>query len=48
MWVNFVTDGDPGWAAYDTVARTTGLLTDTTNSTGDPVADERVCWDGIR
>ena len=48
VWVNFVTNGDPRWAVYDTVARTTGLLTDTINATGDPAADERVCWDGIR
>ena len=29
VWVDFITHGDPGWAAYDTVTRTTGLLTDT-------------------
>jgi len=48
VWVNFVTNADPGWAAYDTIARTTGLLTDTISVTGDPAADERACWGGIR
>src|SRR5580704_12862197 len=26
VWVDFVTSGDPGWPAYDTARRTTGLL----------------------
>ena len=48
VWVDFITRGDPGWAVYNTVARTTGLLTDTINATGDPAGDERARWDGIR
>ena len=48
VWVDFITHGDPGWAAYDTVTRTTGLLTDTINATDDPAADERARWDKIR
>ncbi len=43
MWVNFITSGDPGWAAYDTASRSTGLLGETVYA-----ADERVLWDGIR
>ena len=48
VWVNFITNGTPGWAAYDTASRTTGLLTHDINATGDPAADERARWDGIR
>ena len=47
-WVNFITSGDPGWPAYDTVSRTTGLLAETLHVADDPAADERVRWDGIR
>jgi len=46
-WVDFITRGDPGWAAYDTTRRTTGLLSDTITPTDDPDADERVLWDGV-
>ncbi len=45
---DFITTGDPGWAAYDTTSRTTGLLTDVINATDDPAGDERACWEGIR
>jgi len=48
VWVDFITHGDPGWAAYDTTSRTTGLLSDHINATSDPAADERVSWNGIR
>jgi para-nitrobenzyl esterase len=48
VWVDFVTGGTPGWAAYDTTHRTTGLLTDTTEAVDDPAGDERATWDGIR
>jgi para-nitrobenzyl esterase len=48
VWVDFITRGDPGWAAYDTVSRTTGLLGETLHAADDPAADERVRWDGIR
>jgi para-nitrobenzyl esterase len=46
--VDFITHGDPGWAAYNTASRTTGLISDHINAIGDPAASERVCWDGIR
>ena len=48
VWVNFITSGDPGWPAYDTSSRTTGLLADTITVADDPSASERACWDGIR
>jgi len=47
-WVSFITGGDPGWAPYDTVRRTTGLLTDTVSAVDDPAGGERARWDGIR
>lgn len=48
VWVDFITRGDPGWAPYDTVSRTTGLLTETVLSVEDPAGDERLLWEGIR
>jgi para-nitrobenzyl esterase len=48
IWVDFITRGDPGWAPYDTVRRTTGLLTDVIRSVDDPAEDERLVWEGIR
>jgi para-nitrobenzyl esterase len=48
VWVDFITHGDPGWAAYDTASRTTGLLTDKISPVDDPAGDERELWDGIR
>ena len=47
-WVDFVSTGDPGWPAYDTTSRTTGLLSGTITVAGDPSAGERALWDGIR
>jgi para-nitrobenzyl esterase len=48
VWVDFVTRGEPGWAPYDTVARTTGLLTEEISPVADPAGDERALWEGIR
>ena len=48
VWVRFVTTGDPGWAAYTTSTRTTGVLTDRVTAVDDPDGDERSLWDGIR
>jgi para-nitrobenzyl esterase len=47
-WVGFITHGDPGWPAYDTAGRTTGLLSDHIEPASDPAASERACWDQIR
>jgi para-nitrobenzyl esterase len=48
VWVDFITNTDPGWAVYDLASRTTGLLTENINPVHDPAANERVLWDGIR
>jgi para-nitrobenzyl esterase len=48
VWVDFITGGDPGWAPYGTVSRTTGLLTETADPVNDPAGDERALWEGIR
>jgi para-nitrobenzyl esterase len=48
VWVDFITRCDPGWAPYDPVSRTTGLLTDEVTATEDPDGTERACWHGIR
>jgi len=47
-WVAFITTGDPGWPAYDTGTRTTGLLGETTRVVADPAGDERTLWTDIR
>lgn len=46
--MDFITRGDPGWAAYDTGRRTTGLLAESLTVANDPAGDERARWDGIR
>ena len=48
VWVDFITHGQPGWAAYDITSRTTGLLAEQTDPVSDPSGDERALWDGIR
>jgi para-nitrobenzyl esterase len=48
VWVDFITRGDPGWAAYNTRRRTTALLAGEINAADDPAGDERALWDGIR
>jgi para-nitrobenzyl esterase len=47
-WVEFVSSGDPGWAPYDPVGRTTGLLAESVLAADDPAGDERALWEGIR
>lgn len=54
-WVRFVTDGDPGWPAYDLTRRPT-MVFDAEPALGgkgaaivdDPRGDERRLWDGRR
>ncbi|MEU7858661.1 carboxylesterase family protein [Nonomuraea sp. NPDC049141] len=48
VWVDFITRGDPGWPAYDTSRRATGLISDHITVVDDPAAAERTCWDRIR
>ena len=46
-WVRFVTDGDPGWAPYDTATRTTRDFGGPNQLVDDPLGDERALWDGL-
>jgi para-nitrobenzyl esterase len=48
IWVRFVTDGDPGWPAYDTATRTTALLTEKQQVVSDPAGSERALWENSR
>jgi para-nitrobenzyl esterase len=48
VWVDFITRCHPGWAPYDPVTRTTGLLAEEVIADGDPDGQERAVWDGIR
>ena len=47
-WVDFIANGDPGWAPYDTASRTTALITEKVSPVDDPDGDERALWEGIR
>jgi len=47
-WVDFISTGDPGWPAYDTTSRTTGLFSTTITVVDDPSARERTLWNSIR
>jgi para-nitrobenzyl esterase len=47
-WVRFVTDGDPGWPAYDTDRRTVQDFGEQVRLVEDPRGDERAVWDGVR
>jgi para-nitrobenzyl esterase len=44
-WVRFITDGDPGWPAYDTDTRATAILTEKLEVISDPAGDERLLWE---
>jgi carboxylesterase type B len=47
-WVAFATRGDPGWPRYD-LARRAAMRFDTTSRVvADPLAAERVLWEGLR
>jgi para-nitrobenzyl esterase len=45
-WVRFITDGDPGWAPYDTDKRLTRDFGGTEELLSDPAGDERRLWEG--
>ena len=47
-WVRFITDGDPGWPAYDVETRTTHIFDNEVRTVSDPNSEERRLWDGIR
>lgn len=46
-WVNFVTSGDPGWAAYGE-DRTVRRFDEVSATVNDPGAAQRLLWEGIR
>jgi para-nitrobenzyl esterase len=46
-WVRFITEGDPGWAPYDTSTRTTRVFGGAEEVLSDPDGDERLLWDGV-
>jgi carboxylesterase type B len=48
VWVDFITEGHPGWTPYDAAGRATALLTETLTAVDDPAGDERFCWAEIR
>jgi para-nitrobenzyl esterase len=48
VWLDFIANGDPGWAPYDPARRTTALLADSVTAVDDPAGDERALWDDIR
>ncbi|MGW6457906.1 carboxylesterase family protein, partial [Streptomyces sp. NPDC055078] len=47
VWTSFIRHGEPGWSAYTTGRRTTGLLDRTVTPADDPSGDERAVWDGV-
>jgi para-nitrobenzyl esterase len=47
-WVSFVTDGDPGWPAYDAKQRTTMRFDLESGAVDDPRPAERELWTGVR
>jgi para-nitrobenzyl esterase len=47
-WVRFVTDGDPGWPAYDTDRRPVQVFGEQVQLADDPRGNLRALWDGIR
>jgi para-nitrobenzyl esterase len=47
-WVDFATNGDPGWKPYSPQRRAVMRFSEDTELLVDPRADERVVWDGIR
>ncbi len=47
-WVAFARDGDPGWAAYRPGERATMMFDREAAVVGDPRAQERRLWEGVR
>ena len=46
-WLSFARAGDPGWPAYDPTTRPTMVLGEECGVASDPMAAERVAWDGL-
>ena len=47
-WVDFITDGDPGWAPYDLDRRPTMTFDMPSGMVDEPRGDERALWEGHR
>jgi carboxylesterase type B len=47
-WVAFTTNGDPRWPPYDLQRRATMRFDTTSRVLEDPLARERVLWEGVR
>jgi len=47
-WIAFATRGDPGWPRYDLTQRTTMRFDTTSEVVHDPLARERLLWEGVR
>lgn len=47
-WIAFATHGDPGWAPYDIMNRTTMCFDTESRPLDDPDAEQRSLWDGRR
>jgi para-nitrobenzyl esterase len=46
-WVRFITDGEPGWPAYEPDHRTTMIFDTDSGVQDDPVCSVRGIWDGV-
>lgn len=47
-WIEFICDGNPGWAPYSSEARNTMIFDDESGQITDPESQERNAWEGIR
>lgn len=47
-WIAFATSGDPGWPRYDPQRRATMRFDTTSAVVDDPLAPERMLWEGVR
>jgi para-nitrobenzyl esterase len=47
-WIAFATSGDPGWPTYDPQRRATMRFDTTSAVVDDPLAAERMLWEGVR
>lgn len=47
-WVAFAASGDPGWPRYEVMRRATMRFDTESKVVDDPLASERVLWEGIR
>jgi len=47
-WSTFIKTGQPGWSNYRLADRSTMVFDDQSAITKDPMADERMIWEGLR